>query len=277
MVNMSEDMQPFWRLARVAASFIMLQESSENTEFNMVQVASITQQVSAYAQQYSIQTHSPRLRSVQTLNNTRSKHTRPDWCQCRCSTILDRNTLAQTEVSVDAQQYSIQTHSSDWGQCRCSTILDQNTLAQTEVSADAQQYSIKTHSPRLRCVQTLNNTQSKHTRPDWGQCRRSTILESNTLDQTEVSADAPPILDQNTLAQTEVCADTQHTQSKHTRPDWGQCRTLNNTRSKHTRPDWRSVWDAQQYSIQTTLVQTEVNVELNNTRSKHHSSRLRSV
>uniref|UniRef100_A0A672QAL2 Cystatin LXN-type domain-containing protein n=1 Tax=Sinocyclocheilus grahami TaxID=75366 RepID=A0A672QAL2_SINGR len=43
--NMSEEMQPFWRLARVAASFIMLRESSENTEFNMVQMASVTQQV----------------------------------------------------------------------------------------------------------------------------------------------------------------------------------------------------------------------------------------
>lgn len=48
--NMSEDMQPFWRLARVAASFIMLRESSENTEFNMVQVASITQQESSEKQ-----------------------------------------------------------------------------------------------------------------------------------------------------------------------------------------------------------------------------------
>ncbi|XP_043115455.1 latexin isoform X2 [Puntigrus tetrazona] len=45
--NMSEEMQPFWRLARVAASFIMLRESSENTEFNMAQVASITQQESS--------------------------------------------------------------------------------------------------------------------------------------------------------------------------------------------------------------------------------------
>ncbi|XP_059389658.1 latexin [Carassius carassius] len=42
--NVSEEMQPFWRLARVAASFIMLRESSENTEFNMAQVASVTQQ-----------------------------------------------------------------------------------------------------------------------------------------------------------------------------------------------------------------------------------------
>ncbi|KAK2881599.1 hypothetical protein Q8A67_018867 [Cirrhinus molitorella] len=48
--NMSEDMQPFWRLARVAASFIMLRESSENTEFNMAQVASITQQESSEKQ-----------------------------------------------------------------------------------------------------------------------------------------------------------------------------------------------------------------------------------
>lgn len=44
--NMTEDMKPFWHLARVAASFIMLRESSENTEYNMAQVANITQQVS---------------------------------------------------------------------------------------------------------------------------------------------------------------------------------------------------------------------------------------
>uniref|UniRef100_A0A8C1DNJ9 Latexin n=1 Tax=Cyprinus carpio carpio TaxID=630221 RepID=A0A8C1DNJ9_CYPCA len=48
--NMSEEMQPFWRLARVAASFIMLRESSENTEFNMAKVASITQQESSEEQ-----------------------------------------------------------------------------------------------------------------------------------------------------------------------------------------------------------------------------------
>ncbi|XP_016115118.1 latexin isoform X2 [Sinocyclocheilus grahami] len=48
--NMSEEMQPFWRLARVAASFIMLRESSENTEFNMVQMASVTQQESSEEQ-----------------------------------------------------------------------------------------------------------------------------------------------------------------------------------------------------------------------------------
>uniref|UniRef100_A0A8C2G1F8 Latexin n=1 Tax=Cyprinus carpio TaxID=7962 RepID=A0A8C2G1F8_CYPCA len=45
--NVSEEMQPFWRLARVAASFIMLRESSENTEFNMAKVASVTQQESS--------------------------------------------------------------------------------------------------------------------------------------------------------------------------------------------------------------------------------------
>lgn len=42
--NMTEDMKPFWHLARVAASFIMLSESSENTEYNMAQVANVTQQ-----------------------------------------------------------------------------------------------------------------------------------------------------------------------------------------------------------------------------------------
>uniref|UniRef100_A0A8C2H972 Latexin-like n=1 Tax=Cyprinus carpio TaxID=7962 RepID=A0A8C2H972_CYPCA len=48
--NVSEEMQPFWRLARVAASFIMLRESSENTEFNMAKVASVTQQESSEEQ-----------------------------------------------------------------------------------------------------------------------------------------------------------------------------------------------------------------------------------
>uniref|UniRef100_A0A671LKE2 Cystatin LXN-type domain-containing protein n=1 Tax=Sinocyclocheilus anshuiensis TaxID=1608454 RepID=A0A671LKE2_9TELE len=48
--NMSEEMQTFWRLAHVAASFIMLRESSENTEFNMAQVASVTQQESSEEQ-----------------------------------------------------------------------------------------------------------------------------------------------------------------------------------------------------------------------------------
>ncbi|KAI2656611.1 latexin-like isoform X2 [Labeo rohita] len=48
--NMSEEMQPFWRLGRVAASFIMLRESSENTELNMVQVANVTQQESSEKQ-----------------------------------------------------------------------------------------------------------------------------------------------------------------------------------------------------------------------------------
>ncbi|XP_039510024.1 latexin [Pimephales promelas] len=42
--NISQDMQPFWHLARVAASFIMLRESSENTEYNLAQVANLTQQ-----------------------------------------------------------------------------------------------------------------------------------------------------------------------------------------------------------------------------------------
>lgn len=44
--NMTEEMKPFWHLARVASSFIMLRESTENTEFNMAQVASVAQQVS---------------------------------------------------------------------------------------------------------------------------------------------------------------------------------------------------------------------------------------
>ncbi|TRY58340.1 hypothetical protein DNTS_031781 [Danionella cerebrum] len=44
--NMSEEMKPFWHLAAVASSFIMLKESSENTEFNMAQVASLNQQES---------------------------------------------------------------------------------------------------------------------------------------------------------------------------------------------------------------------------------------
>lgn len=43
--NMTDEMKPFWHLARVAASFIMLRESSEKTELNMAQVANITQQV----------------------------------------------------------------------------------------------------------------------------------------------------------------------------------------------------------------------------------------
>ncbi|XP_067306027.1 latexin isoform X2 [Pseudorasbora parva] len=42
--NISQDMKPFWHLARVAASVIMLRESSESTEFNMAQVASVSQQ-----------------------------------------------------------------------------------------------------------------------------------------------------------------------------------------------------------------------------------------
>ncbi|XP_051535013.1 latexin-like [Myxocyprinus asiaticus] len=44
--NMSQEMKPFWHLAHVAASFIMLQESNENTEYNMAQVASVIQQES---------------------------------------------------------------------------------------------------------------------------------------------------------------------------------------------------------------------------------------
>lgn len=49
-------MKPFWHLARVAASFIMLRESSENTEYNMAQVANVSQQVSA-----GVRTHRTRV------------------------------------------------------------------------------------------------------------------------------------------------------------------------------------------------------------------------
>lgn len=38
-------MKPLWRLGTVASSFVMLNESSENTLHNMAQVANITQLV----------------------------------------------------------------------------------------------------------------------------------------------------------------------------------------------------------------------------------------
>ncbi|KAL7851529.1 hypothetical protein AOLI_G00218850 [Acnodon oligacanthus] len=41
--NIDPEMKPFWHLARVAASFVMLNESNENTLYNMAQVAKITQ------------------------------------------------------------------------------------------------------------------------------------------------------------------------------------------------------------------------------------------
>ncbi|XP_015806906.1 latexin isoform X2 [Nothobranchius furzeri] len=41
--NMDPDMKPFWYLCIVASSFIMLKESTENTFYNMAQVASLTQ------------------------------------------------------------------------------------------------------------------------------------------------------------------------------------------------------------------------------------------
>ncbi|MEQ2299625.1 hypothetical protein AMECASPLE_017105 [Ameca splendens] len=41
--NMDPEMTPFWHLSIVASSFIMLTESTENTLYNMAQVANITQ------------------------------------------------------------------------------------------------------------------------------------------------------------------------------------------------------------------------------------------
>ncbi|XP_061916257.1 latexin-like isoform X1 [Entelurus aequoreus] len=41
--HVEEDQEPFWHLGRVASSFIMLAESSENTLYNMAQVANLTQ------------------------------------------------------------------------------------------------------------------------------------------------------------------------------------------------------------------------------------------
>lgn len=38
-------MKPLWHLSSVASSFIMLNESTENTLYNMAQVANITQLV----------------------------------------------------------------------------------------------------------------------------------------------------------------------------------------------------------------------------------------
>ncbi|XP_061734189.1 latexin isoform X2 [Nerophis ophidion] len=44
--HVDEDQEPFWHLGMVASSFIMLSESSENTLYNMAQVANLTQMAS---------------------------------------------------------------------------------------------------------------------------------------------------------------------------------------------------------------------------------------
>ncbi|XP_067362395.1 latexin isoform X2 [Channa argus] len=41
--NIEPDMEPFWHLGIVAASFVMLNESTENTLYNVAQVANVTQ------------------------------------------------------------------------------------------------------------------------------------------------------------------------------------------------------------------------------------------
>ncbi|KAM6933159.1 latexin [Xenentodon cancila] len=41
--HIEPDMEPFWHLGTVASSFVMLKESTENTLYNMAQVANITQ------------------------------------------------------------------------------------------------------------------------------------------------------------------------------------------------------------------------------------------
>ncbi|XP_040902690.1 latexin isoform X2 [Toxotes jaculatrix] len=41
--HIDPDMEPFWRLGTVASSFVMLNESTEDTLYNMAQVANITQ------------------------------------------------------------------------------------------------------------------------------------------------------------------------------------------------------------------------------------------
>ncbi|XP_060928978.1 latexin isoform X2 [Limanda limanda] len=41
--HIDPDMEPFWHLGSTAASFIMLSESTENTLYNMAQVANVTQ------------------------------------------------------------------------------------------------------------------------------------------------------------------------------------------------------------------------------------------
>lgn len=43
--NLEPDMEPFWHLGIVAASFVMLKESTENTLYNVAQVANVTQLV----------------------------------------------------------------------------------------------------------------------------------------------------------------------------------------------------------------------------------------
>lgn len=42
---MEPDMKPLWHLGIVASSFVMLNESTEDTLYNMAQVADITQLV----------------------------------------------------------------------------------------------------------------------------------------------------------------------------------------------------------------------------------------
>lgn len=42
---MEPDMRPLWHLGIVASSFIMMNESTESTLYNMAQVANITQLV----------------------------------------------------------------------------------------------------------------------------------------------------------------------------------------------------------------------------------------
>lgn len=44
--HIDPEMTPFWHLSIVASSFIMLKESTENTLYNVAQVANITQLVS---------------------------------------------------------------------------------------------------------------------------------------------------------------------------------------------------------------------------------------
>lgn len=45
--HIEPDMKPFWHLGILASSFIMLNESTENTLYNVAQVANITQLVGA--------------------------------------------------------------------------------------------------------------------------------------------------------------------------------------------------------------------------------------
>lgn len=43
--HMEPDTRPLWHLGIVASSFVMMNESTENTLYNMAQVANITQLV----------------------------------------------------------------------------------------------------------------------------------------------------------------------------------------------------------------------------------------